>query len=111
MRWFSRAVIGALALFAVSPALAQSCTFAGNCVLLDNTQWSSVLPSGVQLTSGSALNVLAAGANPASSGAGSFDNTAIINTLLATPVPGTTQPADVFLPGGSYHITNSINII
>ena len=110
MRWFSRAVIGALALFAVSPALAQSCTFAGNCVLLDNTQWSSVLPSGVQLTSGSALNVLAAGANPASSGAGSFDNTAIINTLLATPVPGTTQPADVFLPGGSYHITNSINI-
>ena len=66
--------------------------------------------SAVPNIAGYAVNVLALGANPNSIGTGSFDNSAIINNALATVTLGTSQLANVYLPAGSYHIRNPINL-
>jgi hypothetical protein len=57
-----------------------------------------------------AVNVLALGANPATSGTGAADQSTIINSAFSQTIPGSSGKPNVYLPSGSYHVTNPINV-
>lgn len=89
-------------LLSVGTAFA-ACDRSGTCVRLDN---GTEAPPPL----GSAINVLSFGANGNSSGAGSFDNSTIINNAFSKTIPGSGSLPSVYLPAGTYHVANSINV-
>lgn len=77
---------------------------------------TTTLPSQLTIPSpllqGYYVNVLSqVGVNNNTVGTGTADQSTYINTALGMTVPGSgSKPANVYLPAGTYHVTNTINL-